>query len=683
MAILSLVGAALLLFKVPKRTATMLLSGALILWAGKEFCAFLFLNTLHFHWITVSFSFETSFVALWVPGLILGFNSEAFKSRRTRAFCCVSAAFAVVFSVMILVNGEMFFYTAPADTHILYLARWGVIQAAYLLFPNIIVMARLESAFRQGNRQERWVIKYPMLGACVISGVLVWQAGLRLSYHAIDLTNIPLYSAIEIIGLGLFLFYVIRHKLFDMQIFISRYVVYNSVAFAAIGVYLFGLGILGVGVRYLGFSVPFLVKWLFIFTTGLMLVIVLLSASVRKRVKHFINTHFFENKYDYRYEWIKLSGLLSSATSASDAISNLRSIIAESMFVNNVSIWLGEDNTGYRLQNPKTKSGLTLSGDDPFITYLRGHSYFLASQSGDGRDDDDESAEVLETAKPFLERFHIDLAAPLKCGDEFFGFVALDEETYSEQLNQDDVDLLTALASQTSVFLMTIKLGVDLSEAREVALFNKMGAFVLHDLKNASAMLSLLNQSAPKHIANPEFQQDLLEAIDNAYGRIQKVIKRLQFDSSEEDITQAPISLSKEVELFCVSLQGQWEGIDILWDCDKEIYIHGSPGWIRNILENIFLNAKEAMNGTGGIKVALRKAAGKALLEIADTGPGIDESFSEERMFKPFQTTKKQGLGVGLWQVKHYVDIMKGNIKVLKGHDAGAVFRFSFPLVEK
>ena len=64
---------------------------------------------------------------------------------------------------------------------------------------------------------------------------------------------------------------------------------------------------------------------------------------------------------------------------------------------------------------------------------------------------------------------------------------------------------------------------------------------------------------------------------------------------------------------------------------------------------------------------------------VSDTGKGMDRQFMDENLFKPFQTTKKQGLGIGLWQIKHYVDLMGGDITVLTQENEGTKFTLSFP----
>ena len=676
LALLSVSGAALILTRAPRRTATLMLSCALVVLSAIEVAQFLFLYNNNNRYFFVILGLEIPFLVAWFTGITLALN---FKSERwlKRVSLCLIFIGGFIF-LLYCAKTQWFFTIHKENPNILILGKWGRIHTLFILFPSIFLLWFLESIYRRSSKYELSKIKYPILGVFIISGVQIWQAGLRLSYLTVDASKIPLHSAIMLIGVGIFLFYVIRYKLFNLQIFISRYIVYNSFVLAVIGFYLLALGGVGIGVRYLGYSIPFIIKWLFIFVTGLIVFMLLLSHELRTRVKLFINTHFFENKYDYRSEWVKFSGLLSKTNTREEVIRSLQSIIQESMFVQKVRIWLGNDVDGFTLQEESEGRRPFASAEEPLVRYLRYNNFFLHFQ-GEPRQGVDDEIELVGTS-PLVQEYNINLAAPLVCANEFFGFVALDEELSGLPFNQDDVDLITALSSQAAVSLMTIKLGVTLSEARELSLINKVSAFVLHDLKNAAAMLSLLNQSAPKHIHKPEYQHDMMEAVENALNRIQRVMKRLQFAKATEVVTLETINLSASIKSYCNSMENMWEDIELKSAIAGNCFIKGSPDWIQNILENLFINAKDAITGTGVILVEMTDIDEKIIIDVSDNGMGISNEFIENKLFRPFQTTKDQGLGIGLWQVKHYVESMGGNIEAYSS-SSGTRFRVSFPAV--
>ena len=93
---------------------------------------------------------------------------------------------------------------------------------------------------------------------------------------------------------------------------------------------------------------------------------------------------------------------------------------------------------------------------------------------------------------------------------------------------RDDFDLLAALGSQAASAILAARTAEKLAQAREASAWDALSAFVLHDLKNAATMLNLVKENAPAHIHKPEFQQDLLAAVDDALKRMNKVQKRLK-----------------------------------------------------------------------------------------------------------------------------------------------------------
>ena len=327
---------------------------------------------------------------------------------------------------------------------------------------------------------------------------------------------------------------------------------------------------------------------------------------------------------------------------------------------------------------PKGSTPDRVPPDEPFVAFMQRCSFFLANDP-DAENTPAESR-LPHEAENFVQIHDVHLAVPLKCGEEFFGLVTLNQELTGQPYARDDIDLVTAICSQASVALMSIKLGEDLGGARELALLNKLNAFVLHDLKNAASLLSLLTQGAHEHISNPEYQEDLLEAIRNAHQRVQKAMNRLQFPTSSEKHEMEPCALSQQVASFCESMVGRWQGIRLDWSVEPNLRINGVPVWITTILENLFLNAKDASRDQGRIELALFSKNHRAIIKLSDNGIGMSCDFLKNRLFKPFHSNKPNGLGIGLWQVRHYTELMGGTIDVRSEVDEGAAFTIELPL---
>ena len=103
------------------------------------------------------------------------------------------------------------------------------------------------------------------------------------------------------------------------------------------------------------------------------------------------------------------------------------------------------------------------------------------------------------------------------------------------------------------------------------------------------------------------------------------------------------------------------------------------PEEIHNVLTNLVLNAHEASGDSGHITVKTSRENGWVLLTVADDGAGMTPEFVESSLFKPFQTTKKHGLGIGLFQSKTIVEAHGGRIEVSSAPGRGTTFRVLLP----
>jgi len=100
---------------------------------------------------------------------------------------------------------------------------------------------------------------------------------------------------------------------------------------------------------------------------------------------------------------------------------------------------------------------------------------------------------------------------------------------------------------------------------------------------------------------------------------------------------------------------------------------------LKQVFLNLILNAGQAMSAEGGeLWISGKKAEGKVIVSVRDSGPGIPEKI-KERIFEPFYTTKSEGTGLGLSIVKGIIDRHKGVIRVESEPGKGSVFYMEIP----
>jgi signal transduction histidine kinase len=104
------------------------------------------------------------------------------------------------------------------------------------------------------------------------------------------------------------------------------------------------------------------------------------------------------------------------------------------------------------------------------------------------------------------------------------------------------------------------------------------------------------------------------------------------------------------------------------------------PEQIKSVIVNLVHNARDAIGeASGHITVETLARRDGVTVVVSDTGPGMSPDFIEEKLFRPFQTTKKQGIGIGLFQCKTMVDAHGGQIDVTSRVGTGTTFRVFLP----
>lgn len=552
------------------------------------------------------------------------------------------------------------------------------VHAVFIIISAVMFMWIVENIHRSSTDEQKRVLKYPVLGIIALGVAFLLMGVYRLSTLSIHMDMLMLQSLISLVGIVFVLFFSIRFKLFEMDIFVSRYIVYHSFTFLSIGAYLVAMGLFLLGVQRLGLKISFVSMGFFVFMALFVLAFILASKDVRQGLKFFIDTHFFANKYDYRKEWGELSGYLSIAFNEKQIIHVTAQVILDSMYISELSIFLrhgAEFRCGYAF--PSRLPNLSIGEDEPLIAYLeRNHSFLRKTPRGP---DDTLWKTIVTDHQDLLDRSRIELAVAMTVENKLIGFIAVGKENPGTPYGRDDIDLLTAIASQSSAALMSARFAQELAVNKEVNAFNRMSSYVLHDLKNAAGNLSLILQNAPNHMDSEEFRADMIETISQTLGRIDKVMSRLGALPSKEELSRETIPVGDLIGLLLSKLDPRLEKLTVTTSVEPGLTVRTNRDMIERILENLIINATEAVSDQGRITIQAGRENGAVSLSIEDNGPGMTEEFVRERLFKPFQTTKKNGTGLGLWQVKSIADQLGMGIEVENRPAQGVKFTIRIP----
>jgi putative PEP-CTERM system histidine kinase len=556
-------------------------------------------------------------------------------------------------------------------------------SAVFILMTVLYASWRLEQFWRALNVARRWEYKFLVVGSYLVCGALAWSASYRLTCLAIVPRHLLLLSALLLFGWTLMSYAVAHHRLLNRRIFVSRKVVYSFVIPSLLAAYLLGFGMVSLIMRTFGLQMSFVLKWLFLALGFVAVGLFAFSGKIRRRVHFFISTHFYINKYEYRDEWLALSQQLQGALTEADVVKALRQVLAESLYTTEIFIWLGDSSQGYKLvsspENPDTRSNENaIVSNDPLVRFIKTHSHFHVRE----KEPDPAWQNVTKNKEAFLTSLNLILLAPISIGNQLAGLIGLGPEFTGGQYGYDDFDLLTVLGSQTASALLAVRMAEKLAHAREQQAWNRLSAFVLHDIKNAATMLSLLRENAPEHIHEPEFQQDMLELVDDALRRMGRVEQRLRTLKDEITPARQDLELSRFLQDCTQRLKTKLPSMKINIECKGEMQVKTDPELLFSILENLLLNAFEAQ-GDGAI-VQIRTGRDddniQAVVEIIDNGPGIAEELLPDVLFEPFKTIKEGGSGIGLWQVKRVAASLGGSVSADNVPEGGARFVIRLPL---
>lgn len=566
----------------------------------------------------------------------------------------------------------------PAGSWFVPLGIAGFGLQVVLLLCAVLVLINLESTLRASTGSMRWQIKFLLLGVGAVFAAQIYESSQALLYSAVD-PRVLVVSSTALVGANLLIaFSLVRTRLAEVDVYLSEPLLYNSLTVLIVGVYLLAVSALAKIASALGGPEGLAVATFVVLVAFIALAAVLLSGELRERTKRLMRRHLKRPAYDYRNVWTRFTEKTSVGFDAPSRSAALAKTVSEIFGAPIVTLWLW-DEAGERL----------VLGGSTGLGREQARELLASSEGGRplervARADSQSYLDVLHAAdlspgqQDFLRRARIRYVVPMVVGEKRVGLITLNERLTREPLGPEDVELLTTLADQAAVNLLNLELSERLLQAKEMEAFQSLSAFFVHDLKNLASRLSLTLQNLPDHYEDPSFRKDLLRVISQSVDKIQDMCARLSPLSRELELHRRETSLN---DLVAKTLQGMNGAIRsrVVEDLRPVPPIPLDTEQIQKVLLNLILNANDATAGNGEIRVSTQEREGWAVLSVRDDGCGMSMEFVERCLFKPFQTTKKQGLGIGLYHSKKIVEAHEGRIEVESAEGKGSVFHIMLP----
>lgn len=552
---------------------------------------------------------------------------------------------------------------------------------ALSLFMVIVGIVFVEQVYRNTRTEQKWAIKYLCLG---LLGMYIYDFYMyadALLFQRIDPTLWEARGFVYALTIPLLGISVSRDPLWSPEIFISRRVVFHTTTLLASGIYLMVMGIAGYYVRDFGGSWGLVAQALFLFITILSLALFVSSRRIRARIYVLVNKHFYPYKYDYREEWLRFIRTISTSSEEKELYHNTIKSIAQIIESPGGMLWLREDNGFFVCVD--TWEMEHVSEREPAETSLL--KFMEANEFVISVDEFQQQPEVynrlgyLELPE-WVKELQPWLIVPLIYNDLLIGFIVLDHATARKKtFNWEDSDLLKTAARQVAAFLEQMNASMALAEARQFESFNKVSTYVVHDIKNLVAQLSLISSNAEKHKDNPLFMEDVFKTINNSVSKMNKMMEVLSGKVTESNSSTVNIISVLEDLVHHRQIAGG-KPVPVLGCESSSFNVKADKNQLLAILGHLVQNAQDATADSGKITISQKRSTDGVVIEIDDTGSGMSEDFIINNLFKPFKTTKgSKGMGIGVYEAREIILAIGGQIEVSSEPAVGTCFKLTIP----
>ena len=549
-------------------------------------------------------------------------------------------------------------------------------RAGYLLRLGLAVFGLIlvERLVRRVHPHRRWSIKPLAAGLAGIFGLeLLLYADAMLFGH-VDSDIWVSRGLANFIVIPFLAIATARNTGWTVDLHLSRGAVLYSTALLISGAFLLAVAGAGYFVRYFGGDWGRALQIELLFTAMLLLVVVAWSGRFRAKLKVFVSKHFFSYRYDYREEWLRFTRTLSNESPMQGLQERTVTALANLVESPAGALWLREESRGYVMAarwNVPAIDGAERD-DGPLARFLGETGWIISIP--ELRNTPEQYRGLASPA--WLDAFPSPwLIIPLASGSELLGFVVLGTPRATIEIDWEVRDLLKTASRQAASYLGQIRATEALLEARKFDAFNRMSAFVVHDLKNLVAQLSLMLANAQRHRANPAFQADMLATVEHVVGRMNGLMLQLRTGTD-------PVEKSRHVDVAALLRRVGAAKADPRVTIEDEFAstpVLGDEARLEHVIGHLLQNAIDAIPAAGRVTVRLEGDDKSAVIAVSDNGIGMTPEFIRERLFKPFETTKSSGMGIGMYESQQYVGSLGGDIQVDSEPGVGTRVRVRLP----
>ena len=592
---------------------------------------------------------------------------------------------------MVIVGTPDGFMQVNPEGEIVFRQPEGLMIWGFIVLASFVGIFQLERILQSFPDPLRYRLKYVLIGLGGLACISIVQA-----FHLIVVSvwrpedvwagGLASFSSLVIMALGLRRW---RGPQVVQKIQVSHQALYASLVVVCVSGYFVLVAMVTVVVQQTDWEVKESLGMVLMFLAVMGLVVAMLSRRVRVEFLQVVSRHFFKAKYDYREKWLEVTETFSACQDVSELLNRYLEWLGRTFGTSRVTIWKLFDVDGRYHQIRKERRRRKLTENDrssnvsepipipathPLIQQLKKNQEPVLVKGGQ---------RTAEDWREFLDITHAHVCVPLVTDQgRLLGFCTLSQESVHDHYDQDDLDLLRAIAHHVTMLLIQFELVEERSSSAKWEAVHRFSAFYLHDLKNLASSLSMVAQNAAQYGSNIEFQASAMQTVKNTSQRIIDLMGELSRQANESNLSGEVPTEPVDVNLLIKDILAAVNGPE----CRPTF----SPGLevpvlqlkreaIKQVLLNLILNARQAIQGQGTIDISTAYDGKQVIVELVDTGGGMSAA-QLENIFQPFKSSKKNGLGVGLFQCKRIVEDHHGVIHIESQEGRGTTVIITFPV---
>lgn len=634
------------------------------------------------HWSVAALTF--------IPGVWLLF-SLSFARGNARQFVSKWLPLLALFAIapLTLASWQSTHFVSgvhwtPDSGHWLFeVALVGKIQHIVLLFGAVLIIANLEWTFRAAVGIARWKVKYAVMGLILFFGVRIFTSSQVILYSVNHAQFILINSAALVLACLFIGFSFSRSRFASLDIYPSSTVLYKSLSAILAGVYLVIIGALAKTVTAWGGEEFFPLMTLLILVALVGLGVLSFSDRLRQAIRRFVSRHFQRPLHDYRQVWSTFTQRTTALPDRQAFAREVVRLISDTFEVLSVTLWLVDGSTGKLTLAASTALPADAMSAAPLPEGVLQGLSASAGKSIPTIDLDRSSAPwciLFRQSNPaFFDGGGHRFCLPLVSGGEVLGIIVLGDRVRGMPFSVEDLELLKCLGDHIAAGIRNLGLTEQLVQSRELEAFQAMSAFLVHDLKNTASALSLTLRNLPLHFDNPAFREDALRTLSASVAHVNDLIGRLTMLRKGLELHRGPADLNQLIANVLASL-GTAPNIAVVQNCQPLPCLLLDARHLGSAIANFVLNARDAIGNRGTIHIETSHNNEGVLFAISDDGCGMTPEFLRHSLFKPFKTSKKNGLGIGMFQAKTIIEAHGGRITVQSEPGKGTTFRVWLPL---